>query len=551
MSMDKIEEYLESLEQLIYSSLDAASPGYIKETINQLWIDISRYGPSLPNMPEMRLPGLGDFEVPPPPPPPPPSSLYERSWAWVEKHPWKAGGIALGVVGSGLLVGYGGVYMKAVRARNAIKSSSSTERRQVVVVLGGDTPLGHPLVLDLERKGYVVVASVSHQDAADALERKCHGYVRALVLDPSELETIPHFLRSVPSTLSRRFPITSAGDPFASPASQPYIHSVISLLTLPPPFTHAPLEHVSLQDTYLSYLTQTQITPLQVIQSLLPLLRHAPSSGKKSIIFCLPATETRFGLPFSAVQSMSAASTMRAVEVLRREVSVAAMTGRSETMKNIRVVAIEVGAFNVGNQRPQHFTPLEAMEKWTASEKITYGPAFAAIIDPAHSERRASSVHRRPTDVRVFVNGVVAIVSNGKLGGSSVSFLSWLARPRWIFGERFSVGAGARTYRLASHLPTLLLDTILNIPHFLISIRNTLLPSQPFVLPRPVMKPRADTITVASPGRRLDEDSGSGHEVEHSETGSEADVESISSGDGSGVDSSWVSLREDERQSAA
>lgn len=544
MNMDKIEEYLESLEELIYSSLDAASPGYIKETINQLWIDITRYGPTLPNIPEMRFPGLGDFEVPlPPPPPPPPRSLYERSWAWVEKHPWKAASFALGVVGGGLLVGYGGVYMKTVRTRKVLKSSSSNDRRQVVVVLGGDTPLGHPLVLDLERKGYIVVASVSGQDAADALERKCHGYVRALVLDPSEPETIPLFLRSLSSTLSRRFPITSAGDPFASPASHPYIHSVVSLLTLPPLFTHAPLEHISFQDNYLSYLTQTQITPLQVIQSLLPLLRHVPSSGKKTIIVCLPATETRFGLPFSSVQSMSAVSTMRAVEVLRREISVAAMAGKSETMKNIRVVAIEVGAFNVGSQRPQHFTPLEAMEKWTASEKITYGPAFAAIIDSAHSERRA--VHRRPTEVKVFVNNLLAIVSNGQLGGSSASFLRWLTRPRWTFGERFSVGAGAQTYRLASHLPTLLLDTMLNIPHFLISIRTALLPSQPFVLPRPVMKPRADTSTT---GPGLDEESGSGNDVEPSETGSEADVESNSSGDGSGVDSSWVTLKEEKEE---
>jgi hypothetical protein len=55
----------------------------------------------------------------------------------------------------------------------------------LLVVLGGDTPLGFPLIQDLERKGYIVVASVSTAAAVDALERKCHGYVRALVLDPS------------------------------------------------------------------------------------------------------------------------------------------------------------------------------------------------------------------------------------------------------------------------------------------------------------------------------------------------------------------------------
>ncbi|KAL0061040.1 hypothetical protein AAF712_012161 [Marasmius tenuissimus] len=547
--MDKIEGYLESLEELIYSSLDAASPGAIRETINQIWVDITRYGPSLPNIPEVRLPGLGAFEVPPPPPPPPPSSWYERSLDWAEKHPWKARGVIAGVVGGGLLVGYGGVYMRAVRARNTIRStSSSTERRQVVVVLGGDTPLGHPLILDLEKKGYIVIASVASSDAAETLERKSHGYVRALVLDPSEPDSVPAFLRSLSATLSRRFPITSAGDPFASPAMHPYIHSIVSLLTLPPvSTTHAPLEHISLPDAYLPYLTYTQITPLQVIQSLLPMLRHVPASGKKSIIICLPATETRFGLPFSAVQSMSAAGTLRAVEVLRREIGVAALTGKSDTMKNIRVVAVEVGAFNVASpQHPQHFSPLEAMEDWTASEKITYGPAFAAITESVHSERREYGVSRRPSDVKVFANGIIAIVSNGRLGVSSTSFLSWLSRPRWFLGERFSVGAGARTYKVASYLPNLILDTLLNVPHFLISVRNAILPTQPFVQPGST----APASASLAPERRQDEESASSNEVDHSdhETGSEADVESNSSGEvSSGVDSSWVSLREDER----
>ncbi|KAK1218851.1 hypothetical protein PQX77_018467 [Marasmius sp. AFHP31] len=547
--MDKIEGYLESLEELIYSSLDAASPGAIRETINQIWVDITRYGPSLPNIPDVRLPGLGAFEVPPPPPPPPPSSWYERSLDWAEKHPWKARGVIAGVVGGGLLVGYGGVYMRAVRARNVLRTaSSSTERRQVVVVLGGDTPLGHPLVLDLEKKGYIVIASVTGPDAAEALERKSHGYVRALVLDPAEPDSVPAFLRSLSATLSRRFPITSAGDPFASPAMHPYIHSIVSLLTLPPvSTTHAPLEHINLPDAYLPYLTYTQITPLQVIQSLLPLLRHVPASGKKSIIICLPATETRFGLPFSAVQSMSAAGTLRAVEVLRREIGVAALTGKSDTMKNIRVVAVEVGAFNVASpQHPQHFSPLEAMEDWTASEKITYGPAFAAITESVHSERREYGVSRRPSDVKVFANGIVAIVSNGRLGISSTSLLSWLSRPRWILGERFSVGAGARTYKVASYLPNLILDTLLNVPHFLISVRNAILPTQPFVQPSST----APASASLAPARRQDEESASSNEVDRSdhETGSEADVESNSSGEvSSGVDSSWVSLREDER----
>src|SRR5260221_2196659 len=94
--------------------------------------------------------------------------------------------------------------------------------------------------------------------------------------------TISPFLRSLTATLSRKFPIKSVGDPFASPASIPYIHSVISFLSLSAdiPNVYAPFEHVSLPETYLPYLTATQITPLQVIQELLPLLRTGPSRSR-------------------------------------------------------------------------------------------------------------------------------------------------------------------------------------------------------------------------------------------------------------------------------
>lgn len=61
-------------------------------------------------------------------------------------------------------------------------------------MLGGDLPLGLPLILDLERMGYVVITSVSIADTVADIERKCHGYVRALVLDPAEVSRALCFL---------------------------------------------------------------------------------------------------------------------------------------------------------------------------------------------------------------------------------------------------------------------------------------------------------------------------------------------------------------------
>ena len=74
------------------------------------------------------------------------------------------------------------------------------------MVLGGDSPLGLPLILDLEKKGYIVVTSVSAPEAVEKIESKCRGYVRALVLDPTEvrLPFPPLSLNTVSSSLSQK-----------------------------------------------------------------------------------------------------------------------------------------------------------------------------------------------------------------------------------------------------------------------------------------------------------------------------------------------------------
>ena len=56
-----------------------------------------------------------------------------------------------------------------------------------LVILGGDHPLALPLIADLEKKGYIEIASVSTLEAIETIEHKCNGYVRALVLDPGEV----------------------------------------------------------------------------------------------------------------------------------------------------------------------------------------------------------------------------------------------------------------------------------------------------------------------------------------------------------------------------
>ena len=54
-------------------------------------------------------------------------------------------------------------------------------------MLGADNPVALPLILALEKKGFIIIASVASPEAVDELERAGKGYVKALVLDPYEV----------------------------------------------------------------------------------------------------------------------------------------------------------------------------------------------------------------------------------------------------------------------------------------------------------------------------------------------------------------------------
>ena len=59
--------------------------------------------------------------------------------------------------------------------------------RLVTVVLGADTLAGPALVHSLEKRGYVVIASCATAEAAEMLEKRSKGFVRALVLRPQDV----------------------------------------------------------------------------------------------------------------------------------------------------------------------------------------------------------------------------------------------------------------------------------------------------------------------------------------------------------------------------
>ncbi|TDL16028.1 hypothetical protein BD410DRAFT_902243, partial [Rickenella mellea] len=295
---------------------------------------------------------------------------------WATRHPWVVGGMSVAAVGVALWGGYRahkashGYAQRRNENQRAPPAviSPPPPRNRVVVVLGGDTPSGLPLITQLELHGFIVITSVSTPSAVQEIEGACNGFVRAIVFDPSKPENVEAFIHSLQTALSRRFPSSEPSAYFHTPVPQPNIHSIISLLTLPPsqsenfannnnnttipPTPAAPkFSTLPLLTSYLPYHTRTSLTPLLTIQALLPLFRASRAqvrdwNGKgqgRSIIVCVPrAGSSGVGDGLELEEAMSAAATSRAVEYLRRDINTGSLKITSGDAGDVRVVTIEV-----------------------------------------------------------------------------------------------------------------------------------------------------------------------------------------------------------------
>lgn len=161
---------------------------------------------------------------------------------------------------------------------------------------------------------------------------------------------------------------------------------------------------------------------------------------------CLPAAETRVGAPFAGAAAMSAAASLRAVEVLRHEITVAASGPQGEGMRRLRVVALDVGS--VGSRRsgrraeePAITDPSVAMEGWTNSEKSTYGLAFLASLEEGNQHR----LYRMPSPTSAFAHKLVGIIKGGRGDTDSVFGLVFWNIGKWMRCDRVAVGAGGKS----------------------------------------------------------------------------------------------------------
>ena len=140
---------------------------------------------------------------------------------------------------------------------------------------------------------------------------------------------------------------------------------------------------------------------------------------------------------------MSATATLCAVDVLRREVRVAASTGGAEGMNEIEVVRLEVGSLDIPRftgRRQLDYDPIEYTKSWTPSEKLAYGPAWEILC----LQKPDPGPERTSQGVDLFVSDLVQIVSHGRV--CSVSLCDLRLHIGSVFnrlrGGRYFVGYG-------------------------------------------------------------------------------------------------------------
>ncbi|GAC95587.1 hypothetical protein PHSY_003163 [Pseudozyma hubeiensis SY62] len=339
----------------------------VQEYYQILYEQLNKYGPPIPDLPS--LPSLDSFTgkvtelvspVPAPPlvtPPPPPPTNLQLVQGWTRDHRTAlsfAGGLL--VVGLGTSYAYHGGYIalpylgrkqvvgrgrtRQVRLKNGI-------RREAVIVLGADTPLGRSLALHFSGQGFVVLASVSSSAALAQFENlippSSRGYVKALIFDVDDPSgSLQPFVRALSSALSLRFPLTSAGDPYARPGENISIAGVVNALSFVAPEDDPSLSR-SLSASASASLLGVPITKLApspsselldrhvvaslcVLGALIPMLRALPNraddtaeSDPATVVTLISSPASRTALPRQAMYSVIAQSVAAGVQALRRE----------------------------------------------------------------------------------------------------------------------------------------------------------------------------------------------------------------------------------------
>ncbi|KAL9939801.1 hypothetical protein V8E36_001618 [Tilletia maclaganii] len=209
-------------------------------------------------------------------------------------------------------------YSVQKRSRRPQVSGSSaatgTERTEAIVVLGADTPLGRTIALHLATtsQGYIVFPVVSTPQAlqswAALTPPSSRGYIAPLLLDAQH--GVDQLRQDLDALLARRYPLTTAGEPYARPGEHIRLIGVVNTLSwfesssLSQPTelnteepqssrtssaTSTPSHSIILEpnahtdtSTLSEHLSKHVLSPLAAIETILPILRKHASSRSSS-----------------------------------------------------------------------------------------------------------------------------------------------------------------------------------------------------------------------------------------------------------------------------
>ncbi|GAA5878475.1 hypothetical protein JCM3774_006413 [Rhodotorula dairenensis] len=459
-------------------------------------------------LPEQLQPAL---PAPPPPPPPPPpshaSTAAVRAYlaklaAHARLHPWICASVAVGLSGTAsylyapdatrrtlleplinhlvplaLLPDPNNRPNRLVPGHHGVPGEI---RKEAVVVLGADSPHGREIALDLERRGFVVVATVADPAGVDALERTSRGWLKVLVLDPQESSSVSPFLRSLSTALSLRFPLHSSGDPFSRPAHALALTGVVNCLSLSSVSPAAAADPYPLEatdnDSVRKHVGERVATVVGVVRGLLPILRSAaarPGAPTGVFLSLVPTASSNVSLPFAALASAADAAIASVLHSLRREV--AASTSGSL----VRLTILQVGFFQPAAVPTATATAASASGPHKPSPRplpirleSIYAPALlrrrVPAVEAGVEEHDAAGANLRGAGGAAAAAAAASSTAAAtRRKGSEMRKLCkrvWkiLVRPNHA-GAVSRIGSGSLTYLVVSYLPHAVVDLCLSV----------------------------------------------------------------------------------------
>ena len=205
------------------------------------------------------------------------------------------------------------------------------------------------MALHFSGLGFIVLASVSSSAALSQFEAhippSSRGYVKALVYDTADPSgSLQPFIRALSAALSLRYPLTSAGDPYARPGENINITGVINALGFVSPEDESVSASRSLSASSsfagLGALPMSKLTPsptselldkhvvsgLCALGALLPVLRALPNRSEAeddlfpaTVVTLVSSPASRTSLPRQGVLSIVAQAVAAGAQSLRRE----------------------------------------------------------------------------------------------------------------------------------------------------------------------------------------------------------------------------------------